>query len=538
MKKFLATLIIVCIAFTALIGLTACNNNEASEKKESDDYLLYTLKSDDTYEVFGADPSNTESKTVNVPATFNKKKVTSIKENAFKNVDWIKSVIISDNVTSIGASAFEGCINLTQVTLSENLTAIETRTFFGCVGLTEVELPAKLTEIKKFAFGNCTHLTRVNVGDNVTSIGANAFSGCEGVTEVNLGRGLKNLELRAFYGCRNLTTVKIYKQLEWVDHAFDGCNAISNIIFVGTQEEWNALIKRVSLLLNSEYTVTYVDDVAPDESQSDGEFNFRLMEDDTYRINSVKDNTKTSYSIPSTFNGKNVTSIYSMAFYNCAALTSIVIPNGIISIGQDAFYDCTSLVNVSIPATVTLIGNFAFEGCSALQNITVADGNQNYKSVDGNLYNKNGTEIVQYAVGKTATSFNVPDGVTTICEEAFWKAVNLESVTLPDSVTEIGESAFAGGENLTEIALGNGLETINSNAFNMCDLRSITIPVSVTHFGTGIFAWCVYLSNITYNGTKAQWNAINKQETTWGDKWDNHMDAYTIHCTNGDITKA
>ena len=197
----------------------------------------------------------------------------------------------------------------------------------------------------------------------------------------------------------------------------------------------------------------------------------------------------------------SVASIGYEVFYNCANLTSVTIGNGVTSIGERAFYGCSSLASVTIPDSVTSISSSAFSGCSSLTRIDVDPDNAYYKSIDGNLYNKDGKTLIRYAPGKTDTTFSIPDGVTYMGVSAFEDCTSLTSVTIPDSVTSIRNSAFYG----------------------CSSLASVTIPDSVTYIDNAAFSDCSNLTTINYCGTEAQWNAIDK-----GYNWDSGTGNYTI----------
>ena len=110
----------------------------------------------------------------------------------------------------------------------------------------------------------------------------------------------------------------------------------------------------------------------------------------------------------------SVISIAGGAFAVCSTIASVTIPDSVTSIGDYAFYECTSLANVSIRNSVTSIGENAFASCTSLTSITVDEGSSNFSSVDGVLFNKLQTLLVQYPAKKSGDSYTIPDSVTSI----------------------------------------------------------------------------------------------------------------------------
>ena len=105
------------------------------------------------------------------------------------------------------------------------------------------------------------------------------------------------------------------------------------------------------------------------------------------------------------------------------------------------------------------------------------------------------------------------------------------SVKIPNSVKRIGENAFGGCRGLTSVTIPNGVTSIGNAAFLHCkSLISVTIPNSVTSIESDAFIWCMNLKSITFDGTKEQWNNIEKI-----DSWDFRTCEYLVHCTDGDI---
>lgn len=185
------------------------------------------------------------------------------------------------------------------------------------------------------------------------------------------------------------------------------------------------------------------------------------------------------------------------AFTDCISLESITIPDGVMCIDECAFYGCTSLKSIKLPDSVAYIGKEAFYGCSSVESI------------------------------------NIPNSVTNIGERAFCSCSSLESIDIPSGVTNIGNMTFAFCSSIKSITISSGVTSIGEDAFFNCfSLKSISIPKSVTIFGEGTFTYCTCLTDITFNGTKAEWEAIEK-----GVHWKSNSGTFTIQCTDGKLDK-
>lgn len=200
-------------------------------------------------------------------------------------------------------------------------------------------------------------------------------------------------------------------------------------------------------------------------------------------------NELTSVVIPN-----SVKHIGDYAFYNCTGLSSLEIGNSVTVIGKGAFHRCDSLTSIVIPSSVSSIGDLAFD-CS-LKDIVVDANNQNYSSIDGVLFNKEGSILIRFPAGKEG-NYTIPNTVTSIGEAAFIGCRDLTSVTIPNTVTQISDYAFSECVSLQSVIIPSSVTGIGIGAFSLCvSLTSIEIPNSITEIGIGAFSTCLSLTSI------------------------------------------
>ena len=153
-----------------------------------------------------------------------------------------------------------------------------------------------------------------------------------------------------------------------------------------------------------------------------------------------------------------VTSIGRSAFYGCTGLISVTIGNGVTSVGDLAFEKCFGLTSVTIPNSVTSIGSGAFEDSPWWNNYSADPANQY-----GNIIYIN--DIAYKAINTSITSCEFKEGTIGIRGYAFENCSGLTSVTIPNSVTSIGYYAFSGCSKLTSITIPNSVTSIGNEAF-------------------------------------------------------------------------
>ncbi len=185
------------------------------------------------------------------------------------------------------------------------------------------------------------------------------------------------------------------------------------------------------------------------------------------------------------------------AFYGCSKLKKITIPNGILSIENKAFSYCESLENITIPSSVKSLAIGIFYECRNLSHINIDAGNLKYSSEDGILFNKTKSTLLLCPEGFSG-NYVIPEGVSSIGDQAFYNCRNLKNVTIPNSLISIGHQAFYNCEKLIEAVIPYSVMSIGEKAFCRCEnLKQINIPGSVISISKGSFLGCKNLEKLT-----------------------------------------
>ena len=419
---------------------------------------------------------------------------------------------IPESVTDIDIHAFEDCHNLTSIIISENVTKIGWGAFENCTSLTDIIIPDSVTTISDYIFYGCSSLTSINVSESNLNYSSQngilfnkdktsliAYPGNKSGALYTIPNSVTYIYDYAFNACNSLTSISIPNSITKISGcAFYGCN---NLTSINVSENHKSYSSQDGVVFNKDKTKLILCPVG-----------------------------KTTYVIPS-----SVTSIENGAFA-CCSIASITIPNSVTNIGYLAFSDCKYLTSVIIPDSVTYIGGFAFNGCNNLDSVTigkgitygidsyafygcenlssinVSDSNATLLSYEGVLFSKDKKMLYLYPRGKTG-AYEIPDGVTSIGNQAFSDCGRISSIIIPNSVTTINSYAFCNCSMLNSVTIGNKVTDIGYRAFEgCCNLVSVTIPNSVTNIGSEAFEKCEVLSDIYYSGTEEAWNDISISE--------------------------
>jgi len=179
------------------------------------------------------------------------------------------------------------------------------------------------------------------------------------------------------------------------------------------------------------------------------------------------------------------------------------------------FNECYSLTNVTIPNGVTSIGDNAFWDCTSLTSVTIPNG---VTSIGDDAF-WDCTSL---------TSVTIPNSVTSIGDGVFDSCTSLTSVTTPNSITSIGNFVFDECYSLTSVTIPNGVTNIGEWAFSGTRLTSVTIPNGVTSLGYGAFYTCPSLTSVYFTG-----NAPTPTNDLSLFAFDNNTTAYYLPGTTG-----
>lgn len=309
----------------------------------------------------------------------------TIESSAFSKCSGLAAISIPETVEYIGRDAFWGCTNLVEVVIPDNVTSIGWSAFSGCTNLVAVKLPMGIEYIPDRMFWKCASLKKIEIPESVKSIGGATFCECENLTHILFSEGLKTIQNSAFEQCKNLQQVELPETLDTLERwAFGGCTNLEQITFpegltdigdnvlTGTLWLKNQLAEKELVIVNGVLmraeakqpeqhlvipdTVEVIDAYAFEKSQFVSitiPESVKEIRQDAFRDCDALDKVELL---------ANLTEIPSQMFYSCDDLDSIILPEGVETIGTKAF-SCWGIFYIYIPDSVTMIAEDAFEEC-------------------------------------------------------------------------------------------------------------------------------------------------------------------------------
>lgn len=414
-----------------------------------------------------------------------------------------KYITIPKNVTSIGEKALSGCENLKAITVADGNTSYASHdgvlytagytTLISCPAAKagEYKIHANTEAISDNAFAYCDDLTSLTLtGSKLKTIGVSAFYKCEGLISLTIPKTVTSMAYQSCIYLTNLETLEFEDatntQLDTLiigDRWFVGDNKVQTITMparlysiaqksLGTSSHRTGInVPTVQFAKGSILSYLGTLTVAMDPRvetfdltnctklktiRSECFANLENLKTVKLPKNITTINKSAFYNTPNlktiTFaNNSKITTIGANAFDDCG-ITSIDLPQSVVTVEKEAFANCTSLTTVNIPASATTISPEAFKFCTNLTKFTVDADNTTYSALDGMLCSKDKKTLELFPPGKASKTFTLlSPSFETIGEYAFYYCKNLENIVIPKKISKIGNYAFEFCDNLNSI---------------------------------------------------------------------------------------
>lgn len=374
----------------------------------------------------------------------------------------IKTLVVEEGVTLIGNNMFRDAVNLTSVSFPSTLTSIGEACFRDCTSLKSVTLPADLTTLKRVAFFGCTALREVVIAGTFTELNDKLFTKCASLQKITIP-----------------ATVTSLKDSKGTD-AFGGVSPTwknpVTVTYGGTIEQWKAMLETYSsTTLGKEFVTVVCADGEYIHAPIDASISYGPTGQVYWKYDS---NTKTLTigGIGETLaDHSNVTGSNPVPWAEfIPEMETLVVEEGVTTVGQNLFRDAKKLTSVSLPNGLKSVGQATFRDCDALLSITV-----------------------------------------------------------PDTVEVLTRTAFYDCDLLQEVTLGGTYTYLTDKLFQKCvNLRKITIPGTVTYIDSNAFGSCAQVNTIYFGGTRAQWSSVMWHEKSTGTSAI-RKDYIKVYCTDG-----
>ena len=520
--------------------------------------------------------------------------IKSIDSYAFEDCTNFTNIVIPEGVSEIGNLAFTGCTNLKTIFLPKSLTTVGANAFVRCKALTDVFYTDSESEFNNISFAKNAsgetsdyELRKANIhyysgscGDNIyysfdadnrrlTVFGTGAMDDFSSenpgytiykadIHRIEILDGITSIGAGAFYDFTSAKIVSIPASVETIGNAaFQGCSAIADVYYSGTQVEWDNISiaanntaltgaplhlddikgscgEHLNFSLNTEtgtLTITgtgamydYDSDYAPWDDYRESIATVTLSSG----VTTIGKSAFMNMPITEIYFPESITAIGGNAFCNCAGLTDVVLPEGITAIEAGTFDGCTGLEAIVVPAGVETIGDYAFMNNTALKSVTIP-----YSVTAINDYAFRGCTALEdvYYAGAKSDWYQIHIGIdnTALDDAGRHYGINNNTGTIGDNLTysfdwETGTLTIGGEgsvsydfstpwnaykDEIKTVIIEDGITAIDIFAFfNHKNLETVVIGADVSAVYTGAFMSCSAITDVYYNGSEAQWDNI------------------------------
>ncbi len=430
--------------------------------------------------------------------------VTTIGRSAFLGCSYLRSVTMPSSVSTIEDNAFMNCGSLAYISMPETIVSVGWNAFINTqwfnsqptgmvyVGRvaykykgtaptgTRIDLREGTVMVSPYAFYSCGGVSQVVLPNTLETIGQEAFHNCKALASINFPQSLSTIGEKSFAYCSKLSTVELPKTVLTIgNRAFEYCTGITKVVLDCTDAQiGNCLFQGCDKLSSVVWNIQ------------------------SYFISSISDSPFQDCPRVSSFVfGENVTMIPNYICYNMRNITSIVIPNTVISIGKESFNKCKGLTNVELGNSLQSIGELAFSDCQNMESITFGSSLSSIGSFAFMQCSK---------LGK----ITLPKSLQSVGYSAFYECAGIKEVHIEDLASwcgihfendeanplYYGYYLYLNDANIVDLVIPDAVETINDHAFCHCvGIKSVTFPASLVTMGTNAFKSCSQVRTVTWN---------------------------------------
>ena len=368
------------------------------------------------------------------------------------------------------------------------VTSIGPRAFRNCLNLTHVTLPDGLESIGEQAFANCLNLERIDLPKHLKTIGEYAFEECSALRTVSIPASLQRVEAKAFHQCEALNEVLVEDLTPWYNIYFEEFTSnplyfAHHLIVDGTPVEH----------LEVPGTVTEI-----------GRFTFTGLSELKTLV--LDEGVKTvgggafAYcdGLLSVVMSETTTQLGNSAFFGCSNLEHLKLSDALTYIGATAFGACSSLKHFTMPQSLVTIGEKAFASCTALSSVQVNPALRSV-GVDAFLSCEN---LVQVDIANLEDWCRISFGneyssPLKLSHHLYLNGQEVTDVHIPSSITRVGDYSFAGALQIESVTVGDQVTSIGMNAFGSCKgLKQVSVGRQVKSIGSRAFGFCSALERV------------------------------------------